>query len=35
LAAPPTIRSDRPWILGEAVPALGEHSQAIRAEFPV
>jgi len=35
LAAPPTIRGDRPWTVGEAVPALGEHSEAIRAEFLV
>jgi crotonobetainyl-CoA:carnitine CoA-transferase CaiB-like acyl-CoA transferase len=32
LAAPPVIRSDGPPALGP-VPALGEHSAAIRAEF--
>ena len=34
IAAPPAIFSDAPRILGP-VPALGEHSAAIRAEFAV
>jgi crotonobetainyl-CoA:carnitine CoA-transferase CaiB-like acyl-CoA transferase len=32
LAAPPVIHSDGPRALGP-VPALGEHSEAVRAEF--